>query len=154
MRRRSPTNSNPARDEDVRAAYMESHYYDELLPYFPTNGCGMVTVPGHPKPLSMHGTDASECHHAFGGRTGRWDKPWNLVAVCRPCHEWLEANKTMGRVLAIRLKLDQGLWDEADAHDALGFYPLGWIQGFTCRLPWVEAIRAEIVRQVEAGAIG
>lgn len=153
MRRRSLKNSHPERNESFRDAYMGSHFYDELLPYFPCNGCGMALVPGYDKALPQHGTDAVEAHHSWGGRKGRWDKAWNLIAVCRPVHEFVERHKTDGRVLGLRLKIDQGIWDEADAFRSLGMYPLGWLSGVVCAHSFAEAIRQELVRQSAAGEI-
>ena len=154
MKHRSNTNSRPAEDLDYRREYSDSHWYDELLPYFPTQGCGMVRVPGWPKALPMHGTDADHVHHIFGGRLGRWDRPWNIVKVCsKPVHEWLEDFKTDGRVIGLRFMLDKGRWNEEDCFRCLGRYQLGWIQGVRCEFPFAEAIRMEIVRQIQTGGI-
>lgn len=154
MRHRSLTNSRPAKNLEFRETYMQHEFEDELLPYFPLFGHRTVKVPGYDAEFMMHnGLYPLEPHHAFGGRKGRWDRDWNLVAVCRPVHEWCERYKFDGRVLVLRLKLDKAEWDEADAHACLGMYPLGDIFKQQCEFPFAESIRVELCRQVEAGAI-
>lgn len=148
MKRRSPTNSRPAEDLEFRETYMQHEFEDELLPYFPIYGRGTVMLPGQDIEFKMHGgLYPLECHHAFGGRMGRWDREWNLLAVCRTVHDWCERFKTDGRVLAIRRKLDNGEWDEEDAFRCLGMLPLGWIQGQVCEHKFAESIRREIIRK-------
>lgn len=83
MRRRSLTNSRPAEDLEFRETYMQHEYEDELLPYFPIAGINEVMVPGYEYTLRMHnGLYPLECHHAFGGRLGRWVSNRGLVACC------------------------------------------------------------------------
>lgn len=146
MKRRSATNSRPAEDLAFRETYMQHEFEDELLPYFPLFGVRTVKVPGYAPELMMHnGIYPLECHHAFGGRLGRWDRGWNLLAVCRTVHEFCERYKTDGRVLAIRRKLDKGEWDDAGAIACLGMSPMGWLHGVTCSLPFAETIRRNII---------
>lgn len=127
---------------------MQHEFEDELLPYFPLACWRTVKVPGYEPELMMHnGLYPLECHHAWGGRRGRFDRDWNLLAVCRPVHEFCERYKTSGRVLALRRKLDKGEHDEDDAYKCLGMYPLGWLHGVTCEFPFAEAIRQTLVKE-------
>ncbi len=153
MRHRSKTNSQHEEDPALIAHLKATVFYDELLAYFPIAEIGNVKVPGWSQTLSMHGTDARDPHHIWGGTKGRFDRLWNVVMVCRPCHDFCETWKTDGRVIAMRRKLDAGLWDECDAYRCLGMKPLGWISGVRCEHNFAERIRVEIVRQVEAGEL-
>lgn len=91
--------------------------------------------------------DAHDPHHVFGGRTGRLDVLSNLLAVSRPAHDWLEENKTAGRVVAVMIKVRKNEFDPREMWKASGMYINGWLARAEVTIDWVVPILLELRRK-------
>ena len=129
MRRRSPTNARPAEDVPVRRAYMLREIYCEM---------NLFDKRRFPEP------DSHDPHHLFGGRCGRADLVSNLLAVSRDAHDWLEANKTDGRVIALWIKAKKNELDPAEIRQASGMYLEGFLAKSVVSNEWVQPYLEEL----------
>lgn len=93
---------------------------------------------GHRNPDCL----ALEPHHLFGG-CHRWDIVTNIVAVCRPVHDWCHRNRQCATILAIWVKLEKGEFDRDLLRECMGKDPLGEIEYYTVP-QWAEEIRMGI----------
>lgn len=112
MRRRSPTNSRPAEDLEVRRAYLEDNPDCELYIWFCEH---------------FEDRDGHDPHHNFGGRGGRYDFVTNLLTVSRSAHDWCEKWKTDSRILCIWIKHVKKELDLDEFKKAGGYHLAGWL---------------------------
>jgi hypothetical protein len=93
---------------------------------------------GNPNPNSLK----LEPHHIFGG-CHRWDLESNIVAVCRPVHDWAHKNRQSATVVSIWLKLKQGVFDRELIRECMGFDPIGVIAAYKLE-EWTERMRMDV----------
>lgn len=129
MRHRSESNSRPAENRQLRRQYMLDNIWCE---------CNVFNKRRFPE------TDSHDPHHIFGGRGGRLDVISNLLAVSRDAHEWLEENKTAGRIVAIAAKIKKGEFDPAEMRRASGMHVNGWLAKAEVSIDWVVPILDEL----------
>lgn len=133
MKHRSPTNSHPAENLQLRANYLDKHRHDEAHRYI----CEVVPAErvkrdwsplwGGIVPNKSKCIDADDPHHVFGSRKGRWDLWSNLIAVSRPSHEWIEAHPIEGLIVCLYAKWVKSItgnpedFDLDELHKASGY---------------------------------
>lgn len=146
MRYRS-SNSRPHEDIDFREEYRESNKYDEIARLFPEWDRGWTRIPGKPLATVVRALDtpATQIHHiGWGGQ--RWDCVWNLIALGFWSHQFCHENKWDGLTLCLKAKIDKGEWDAVSARIRLGYDVMGKLYYETCKHPFAETIRKELMK--------
>lgn len=97
---------------------------------------------------------AVEADHIWGGNGGRWDVVSNLIASCRPCHEWKTRNETMGRIAAYWVKLKSAEVNEDEFRAISGRVFRGWLSNVSdgcggLLLPGFTGLAVDLLQRLE-----
>lgn len=111
--------------------HLEGETWDKILASY-----------GYPNPESL----ALEPHHIFGG-PHRWDIVTNLLAVCRPVHDWCHRERQSATILGIWVKQSKDEFDRELVRECMGFDPIGVIEYYDVE-PWVDEVRMVIFERV------
>lgn len=142
LNRRSKTNSRPHEDVELRRRYMEENPECELTPIL--MGCGLASWGVHSKAWGDVGFAILDPNHIFsmGSRPDVWS---NLIALCRPVHDWFHANLVEGRICCLWRKVFNPRFDVAEISEAAGQSVLGWLENHPVEEAFVDQLRREAV---------
>lgn len=104
MRRRSPTNSRPHEDAELRHKYLNDNPLCELCKH----------------------NDSIEPHHICAGRP-KVDAISNLIATCRGCHDEAQPDPVISKLRCWEIKLAKDEFIEAEVDLALRMRVRGWL---------------------------
>lgn len=130
----------------LRREYMEANPWCELSYLFPRVGGKFVSVPGCGHVIR---TDQPACdpHHIVSGilATPRWDLTTNLVALCRPVHEFCETYTSDGIALSLYWKHMKREMDLPKLDEITHVSVKGWLENQTLKFAFAEDCRRKLL---------
>lgn len=155
LRHRSPTNSHPGENLELRERYRDENKKCEAWCVLTNYAAEMM-----PKILDRQTRQpqADDIHHLFHLRA-RWDLKVNLLALCRPIH-LLDASRLWMkdfRVVCLFAKMMKRIPEEFDIRElnraAGATRPdaspvLAWLETVALAIPSVDRMRQEIIETI------
>ena len=151
LRRVSKKNSRKHVDETLRRQYMNHNPLCELAMCFPTClGKPLVPVPGNQYQPIVQELISEDPHHIVSGigQTPRWDITTNLIALCRPVHEFCETFNAEGIVLCLWRKLKKQELDLPRLCKITRVNIVGWLECQKMKFDFCEQIRGKLLESI------
>ena len=145
LRRRSRTNSKKHVDESLRRQYMSDNPTCELIAMFPPDN--LPVLDGLPR---IQPRWACDPHHICSGigQTPRWDITTNLIALCRPVHDFCETFNAEGIVLCLWQKLQKQELDLPRLCKITRVNITGWLECQKMKFDFCEQIRGKLLESI------
>jgi hypothetical protein len=133
------------RNKDLTDAYLQENSYCELHEHLQGRQWDRTRREWGNKPIDDMRV---EPHHIFRG-IHRWDILPNVIAVCRPTHDYLtdKPYSMNGNVLAMWVKQEKGELDVDLMRECFGQCPMAMMERWVLTEQWAKDLRERVLER-------